>query len=891
MRELKRAASERGTLGRRAQGETSRRKKVRLPAWAADRRPDRFSLLPAAAAALGAGLVLLRQAAYGPGMGWDAVNYVTAARNLLAGAGLVDLIRPMVSWPPLYPALLAGGGGLFGIDPYVVAGPLNAVIFGLTVLVAGWWLRRRLRSRLLWLWGCLSIALALPLVETASRALSESAFILFVTLALTQVDVHLSGGGRASLMRAGAFSAAACLTRYMGASVILAVVPLLLAARVAPREKMKRIAVYTLLAAAPLGLWILRNFLLVGLPVGPRGRAFYSLPFIADEALRIAVEDWWLVGLTAPVLLALAAAAGYALRRRSQRKSGAPVAADVAWGPLRVCGGFALAYLTLLAAAMMAGGTWDGLQERFLAPVYIPLLFAALLLLDGVLRYAEKTLAAVLLLALPLQAAWLVVLHKREIRLWNAGARQGYAAPQWRNSESLQYILDAALTGAIWSNARPATALYADSLRRHYALPCEADHLRSAWSKALDGEEAYVLHFNDWWGEGCAQWQDDALRSHLSRDPLLEPVAETADGTLYRLIERESLESRPAMFLSSDAPVVGEAFDAYINRSYGRQLPGEPWRWEKGGDAAGWTSLPLQRPSHAYTPTVADVGHRLRVSVYYADRLGNRVKAITEPSEPVQAGAPKVLLAPSGNEDGRGVAGASEADRGMRSGYAVYLRGNRLIYENRSCIQEDEYGTRFPLIVYSPASESGELEHDRLDFGWRENFRQGNGICVTERPLPDKDIVGIRTGQVDRDGNLLWEMEHWFEEKRRWFDDYWSAATSGEPAVRSDFDIYLSENKLAYAKEPCVRADTEALFFLHLIPVDANDLPDRRRQYGFGNLDFDFDGRGLIFDGRCMAGIPLPEYAIARIETGQYVVRRVLGGFKRFWEAEIRFDE
>ena len=888
MRELKRAASERGFLGRGAQGETSRRQKIRLPAWAADRRPDRFALLLAAAAATAAGLVLLRQAAYGPQMGLDAANYVTAARNLLAGAGLVDLLRPMVSWPPMYPALLAGGGGLFGLDPYAVAGPLNAVFFGLTVLVAGWWLRRRLRSRLLWLWGCFSIALALPLAETASRAESESAFILFVTLALTQIDVHLSGGGRASLLRAAAFSALACLTRYMGVSVIVAVIPLLLAARVAPREKMKRIAVYMLLAAAPLGLWMLRNFLLVGLPTGRRGKAFYSLPFIADEALRIAGEDWWLVGLTAPLLLALAAAAGHALHRRLQRKSGAPVAAGVARGPLRVCGGFALAYLTLLAAAMMAGGTWSGLQERYLAPAYVPLLLAALLLLDGALRYARKTLAAVLMLALPLQAAWLVVLHKREIPFWNAGARQAYAAPQWRNSESLQYIREAALTGAIWSNAWPVTALYADSLRRHYSLPCEADHLRSAWSKALDGEEAYVLHFNDWWQGGCSQWQDDALRSHLSRDPLLEPVAELADGALYRLIERESLESRPAMFLSSDAPVVGEAFDAYINRSYGRQLSGESWRWEKGGDAAGWTSLPLQGPSHAYTPTVADVGQRLRASAYYADRLGNRVRATTKPSKPVRPGLPKVLLAPPGSEDGRDAAGASEADRGMRSGYALYLRGNRLIYENRSCIREDEYGTRFSLTVYSRASESGEPEGDVRDFWWRENFSKGNGICATERRLPDKDIVGIRTGQVDRDGNLLWENEHWFEEKRLWFDDYWSSGTSGEPVMRSDFDIYLSENKLAYAKEPCVRADTEAMFFLALYPVDGNDLPERRKQHGFDNLDFDFDKRGVIFDGRCMARISLPEYAIARIGAGQYM--SVEGGFHNLWEEYFRLE-
>ena len=36
-----------------------------------------------------------------------------------------------------------------------------------------------------------------------------------------------------------------------------------------------------------------------------------------------------------------------------------------------------------------------------------------------------------------------------------------------------------------------------------------------------------------------------------------------------------------------------------------------------------------------------------------------------------------------------------------------------------------------------------------------------------------------------------------------------------EPAVRSDFDVYLSENMLVYAREPCARADTDAMFFLH----------------------------------------------------------------------------
>ena len=107
----------------------------------------------------------------------------------------------------------------------------------------------------------------------------------------------------------------------------------------------------------------------------------------------------------------------------------------------------------------------------------------------------------------------------------------------------------------------------------------------------------------------------------------------------------------------------------------------------------------------------------------------------------------------------------------------------------------------------------------------------------------------------------------------------------GKPAIRSGFDVYLSENALTYVKEPCAPADTEAMFFLALYPVDVNDLPGPRQQHGFDNQDFDFDRQGWSFDGRCMAAIALPEYAISRISTGQYTT--VWGGYEHLWEGEF----
>ena len=160
---------------RGAQGETARKIKVWFPAWAAAKRPDRFTLLLAALAVLGAVLILARQVTYGVGLSADFVAYLSTARSLLAGEGFIQIHGwPYLHWPPLYPMLLAAAS-LFAFDPYDVAGPLNAAVFGLTLFVAGQYLRRHVQHPLLVLWACLAIMLAIPLTRVASQAISEVA--------------------------------------------------------------------------------------------------------------------------------------------------------------------------------------------------------------------------------------------------------------------------------------------------------------------------------------------------------------------------------------------------------------------------------------------------------------------------------------------------------------------------------------------------------------------------------------------------------------------------------------------------------------------------------------------------------------------------------------------
>ena len=116
-----------------------------------------------------------------------------------------------------------------------------------------------------------------------------------------------------------------------------------------------------------------------------------------------------------------------------------------------------------------------------------------------------------------------------------------------------------------------------------------------------------------------------------------------------------------------------------------------------------------------------------------------------------------------------------------------------------------------------------------------------------------------------------------------WWEAYWSKL-SGKPAAEADFDLYLDGNRLTYIKQACAQQDIENPFFLHVHPVRREDLPETRRYSGFDNLDFVFPVHGALFDGKCLASVPLPEdYAIASLRTGQFIHCK-----EEVWAVEIR---
>ena len=210
-----------------------------------------------------------------------------------------------------------------------------------------------------------------------------------------------------------------------------------------------------------------------------------------------------------------------------------------------------------------------------------------------------------------------------------------------------------------------------------------------------------------------------------------------------------------------------------------------------------------------------------------------------------------------------------------------------MYYVKENCAPADAEGLFFLHLFPEDGSDlpAGREEYgfDNQDFNfvWRGGFFDGK--CITRVSLPDYRIVSIRTGQYFKGGEKLWQTEiNRSGSTNMQFREIEAVVADSRPAAAGIFDLYLDGGRVIYYKDACAEADTEARFLLHLFPADAGDLPAYRREYGFGNLDFDFGQYGARRGGKCLAAVPLPGYEIARIRTGQY-----LAGGEKLWQAEF----
>lgn len=527
-------------------------------------RPDRLALLIAAIALLGAAHALARQIGYGVGLYADSINYIAVARNLLAGDGFANYGGdPYTLYPPLYPLLLAAGLG--ALDPAQIAAALNAILFGITIFAVGIFLLRRLASRPLAIWATLALALAVPLADIASFAMSEPAFILATTLALICAHRYLHHGNTSALLWAAMFCALAWQTRYIGIAAVGVVGLALLLGLAAPiTRRAQDAAIFALITALPMAAWLLRNALATGGLIGGPLAVDYSLAeAFADIRGGIAAWSYFDLPLipgdeiilqALVAIVAVSAAALLALRTRNPSPADTRPPCD--WLAALLFGGFALAYCAALLASVALNRAWHGIEPRYLLPLYVPLLIVLAVALDNALAAARPPRARLprlqTALAIALSAALAVWLTAQiapalsDVARANAGGiERGFASKAWTTSDTLRHIRQNPLAGETYSNYPIALYYRNPAHAAYHPLPASipTGYIRAApGGSAATGieqaaawldnasEDAYVV----WFDIGNNRRYDYAAPALRATDGL-QAIADLSDGVILRV--------------------------------------------------------------------------------------------------------------------------------------------------------------------------------------------------------------------------------------------------------------------------------------------------------------------------------------------------------------------
>ncbi len=403
--------------------------------------------------------LILRSSPWGIGIRVDSLSYLTAAQSLAQGHCLCWLgsgleLKPLVHFGPVYPSLVAAGT-LLGLSILESARVLGAVLYGANLAISGLAVHVATRN----VWAGIAAAFlfgASPvIVEAHDSAMSEPLFLLLLIGGFVALAVHLDGRRYRFLWLAALASSLALLTRYAGASMVLAGAGALMLVNRGPwRIRIRDAMVFALASFLPMSLWLLRNLSVSGTMTN---RVFGYHPVTAEDARMFLdiVTGWFTAARTshwieAFLLAAFLAAAAWVVWRYTRSDS-----------PLeRRAGGlgvilmlYILVYVPMLALSRTYLDAKIPIDDRMLSPWYASLALLATVVVGVSLRGLRRTwwLVPAVLLFLAGPGRYMVDGSRRALgRLEGEGV--GFASRAWGWSPSLDWVRDLSPDALLYSN-------------------------------------------------------------------------------------------------------------------------------------------------------------------------------------------------------------------------------------------------------------------------------------------------------------------------------------------------------------------------------------------------------------------------------------------------------
>ena len=217
----------------------------------------------------------------------------------------------------------------------------------------------------------------------------------------------------------------------------------------------------------------------------------------------------------------------------------------------------------------------------------------------------------------------------------------------------------------------------------------------------------------------------------------------------------------------------------------------------------------------------------------------------------------------------------------IRADYDVYIDGRRLTFIQENC-PADGPDVWFGVKPIPPTPETLPPYFPQPGFyAPLHNQRvRVDGLCLAVIQLPadgDGDLILMQRsgGNYEPGGATLWEGLHSLSQPglRELIDQ--GRRQQQPPAGPEDFAVFLDQdggrNRLLYAKAACTPYEYATPVFLHIHPARPEDLPPATPSVNFENRDFSLNTYGGRPGGECVAIVPLPDYPIKTIRTGQYI--------------------